>query len=195
MAVRTDSPEVFALLCEAEKEFGRPIRTPSDFVLVADRIESKTGEHISDSTIKRLCKPNLSYKTVSERSLNVIAQYAGYLHFAAFCKALGEKGIAESGFAKLPGAVFSDQLSPGDRIRIAWQPDRVCLLRYDGSHRFTVLEAVNAKIHPGDSFQCSSFVKGRPLYVDNLRQNGTMIPSYGMGTAHGLTLVEKVDWN
>ena len=41
---------------------GRPVRTPSDFMLVADRIEEKTGEHISDSTIKRLWIPRLIAK-------------------------------------------------------------------------------------------------------------------------------------
>lgn len=190
MAIRTDSPQVKALMLDAEKEFGRPVKTPSDFVLIADKIESKTGEHISDSTIKRLCKPNLAYKTVSERSLNVIAQYVGYPHFDAFCQTLEEHGILESEFAQLPGGIFSDKLSPGDKIRIAWQPDRVCLLRYNGQHRYTVLEAANAKIHAGDSFTCASFVKGRPLYVDNLMQGATLISSYGMGTSHGLTLVE-----
>ena len=96
MAIKTDSPQVKALMLDAEKEFGRPVKTPSDFVLIADKIESKTGEHISDSTIKRLCKPNLAYKTVSERSLNVIAQYVGYPHFDAFRQTLEEHGILES---------------------------------------------------------------------------------------------------
>ena len=192
MAIRTDSPQVKALILEAEKKFGRPVRTPSDFVLIADKIESKTGEHISDSTIKRLCKPNLAYKTVSERSLNVIAQYVGYPHFDAFCQTLEDRGILEeSEIAQLPGGIFSDRLSPGDKIRIAWQPNRMCLLRYEGQHRYTVLETANAKIHAGDSFTCASFVKGRPLYVDNLMQGTTLIASYGMGTSHGLTLVER----
>lgn len=189
MAIRTDSPQVAALLKETENIFGRPVRTPSDFLQLADKIESKTREHISDSTVKRLWKPSLSYKTVSDRSLNVIAQYAGYPHFEAFCARLVELGIIESELVSEKGSVKAADLIPGDKVRISWQPDRECLLKYLGDRQFLAIEAKNSKIQPGDTFRCSSFIRGRALYVDDFEHDGTVFDSYAMGIGHGLTSV------
>lgn len=174
---------------EVEKVYGRPVRTPADFVLLAERIETKTREHISDSTIKRLYKPSLAYKTVTDRTLNVIAAYAGYPHFQAFMKDLAQRGIIESELIAGEESVKAANLAEGALVRIAWMPDRECLLKYLGERKFIVLNAANSKIQPGDTFFCSTFIKGRPLYVDNLQHGGESFESYAMGTEHGLTLV------
>ncbi len=191
MATKTDSPQVAALLREVEKAFGHPVSTPADFVMLADRIETKTREHISDSTIKRLWKPRLSYRTVSDRSLNVIAQYAGFPHFQAYRAHLSEQGIMESVMVAGEECIRALDLKIGDTVSIAWLPDRECRLRYLGNRKFIVVTALNSKIQPDDTFFCSTFIKGRPLYVDNLTHGGEVFESYGMGTEHGLTSVCK----
>ncbi|MBR4775006.1 MAG: hypothetical protein IK008_02795 [Bacteroidales bacterium] len=189
MATRTDSPLVAALLGEVEISFGRPVRTPSDFILLASQIEEKTREHISDSTIKRLWKSSLSYKTVSDRSLNVLSQFAGYPHFHAFKDELAKRGIEESELVTGEECVKTSELHPGDRVRIAWQPDRECLLEYLGHRKFKAIETLNSKMKPGDTFCCSVFIKGRALYVDDFTQGTEVYESYGMGTEHGLIRV------
>lgn len=189
MATRTDSPQVTALLKEVERCYGRPVRTPSDFVLLADRIETRTHEHISDSTIKRLRKPALAYKTVSDRTLNVLAQYAGYAHFAAFVEHLAAQGILESELVTGEESIKAADLRIGDIVSIAWMPDRECRLRYLGGRKFEAVECHNSKLQAGDTFYCSAFIKGRSLYVDNLTHDGQLFESYGMGTGHGLTRV------
>lgn len=187
MATRSDSPLVTALLSEAEAVFGHPVRTPSDFVLLAGQIEDRLREHISESTIKRLWKPSLAYKTVSGRTLNTISQYAGYQHFQAFCDHLANQGIMESEIITGKESIKASDLIPGDMVQIAWMPNRECTLRYIGSRQFVVLTAINSKIQPGDTFYCSVFIKGRPLYVDSLVHDGVIYESYGIGTEHGLT--------
>lgn len=193
MATRTDSPQVTALLDAVEKTFGRPVRTPSDFVLVADRIESRTHEHISDSTIKRLWNPRLGYATVSDRTLNVLARYAGYPHFMGFCRQLAAQGVLESELVSGRHGIRAEDLAIGSLIRIAWLPDRECTLRYLGERQFEAVETQHAKLQPGDTFFCSSFLPGRPLYVDHLCHDGEIYEQYGMGTEHGLTRVEVSD--
>jgi len=189
MASKSDSPQVAALMAALEKTFGRPVRTPFDFVLVADRIEDRTHEHISDSTVKRLFKPNLRYATVSDRTLNVIARYVGYPHFEAFCQQLARNGLKESEIATVQGGIRTEDLDVGDLVCIAWQPDRECTLRYLGNRRFEAIAAQNATLQPGDTFCCSSFLPGRPLYVDDFRHGQETFPQYAMGTVHGLTRV------
>ena len=70
-----------------------------------------------------------------------------------------------------------------------WQFKLIHRFRYLGDRKFVAVETLNSKIRPGDTFYCSSFIKGRKLYVDNLEHKGTLFESYGMGTEHGLTRV------
>ncbi len=193
MAVKSDSPQIIALLKEVEKTFGRPIKTPYDFISVAARIEEATREHISDSTIKRLCMPGLRYDTVSDRTLNVLSVYVGYPHFEAFCGHLQEEGVIESELVSGETCVKSEDLKPGAMLRIAWLPDRECTLKYLGNRNFIVIDSVNAKINPGDTFQCSTFIQGRQLLVDNLVSEGRYYDRYGMGLEHGLTQAEVIE--
>lgn len=192
MGTRYDSPQIAALKLEVEKAFGRPVKTPADFVLVADRIESKTREHISDSTIKRLFNPVLAYNTISSRTLNVISQYAGYDHFEAFCKHLAESGQIESEAIDATESIKTEDLTPGDLLRITWMPNRELTLKYLGKNQFQVVSSINSSVKTGDTFFCSSFTKGRCLYVDNLLSDGKVSESYAMGTSHGLTSVTQI---
>lgn len=193
MATLTDSPQVKALLIAVEKKFGRPVRTPADFTALADLVQASTGEHLSDSTVKRLWKPNLSYPTVATHTVNLLSRYAGYSHFNEFCLQLAEKGIIESELVPGAGGIRAEGLTIGTLVRIAWMPDRECTLCYLGNNRFQAVETSNSTLQPGDTFSCSTLIPGRPLYVDNLHHGGKTFEQYAMGTAHGLTRVEILD--
>jgi len=186
---KTDAPQVAALLQAAEKRFGKPVKTPSDFDNLAHAAQDATNEYISESTVKRLWKPNLSYKTVSEQTLNTLAQYAGYPHFQAFCQMLAETGVIESDIFTGGVCIKSANLTPGDIVLIAWQPDRECKLKYLGDNRFEAVETANSKIQAGDTFSCTSFALGRKLFVDDFHHDGSVYDSYGMGLEHGLSRV------
>ncbi len=72
-------------------------------------------------------------------------------------------------------------------MRIAWSPDRRVLLRHIDEGHFVVMESENSKLKPGDSFHCSYFIIGEPLYLDNLI-HGTHDPSiFVVGDRGGLT--------
>ena len=159
---------------------------------LATLIETETHEHISDSTIKRLWKPSLGYATVSTHTLNLLSCYAGYPHFEEFCRKLSENGILESELYADKHGIRTVNLSPGTLLHIAWLPDRECTLRYLGDNRFEAVETHKSKLQPGDTFSCSGFTPGRPVYVDNLQRGGESFDQYAIGTAHGLTRVEIV---
>lgn len=187
MSIKYESPYVAALKKSVESEFGRPIKTPTDFVLVADRIKTKTRQHISESTIKRLWTPSLAYKTVSSNTLNVLSIYVGYKHFQDFQQRLSEQGFMESELIYGEECIKAKDLNIGDKVYIAWLPDRECTLEYLGNRQFKAIETLNSTIQAGDTFFCSQFIRGRKLYVDNLEHNGQVYDSYGIGIEHGLT--------
>ena len=74
-------------------------------------------------------------------------------------------------------------------MKIAWQPNRVCLLKYIGNDTFRIEDALNSKLKIGDTFRCSLFILGEPVYINELRQNnGTSEPKlFVIGNKSGLT--------
>ena len=192
MAISSDSPRVAYLKKEFELLFGRPIRTPRDFIGACTLITERTGEIISDSTVRRLYKENDKYPHVSDDILNIVSRTVGYPHFQAFCDHLSKDGIKDSELSSGVNSIQAENLAVGDRLYIAWLPDRECSLKYLGHYRFEVEESANASISKGDTFSCMSFVQGRCLYVDNLEHDGLVYESYAMGKSNGLTCVKRI---
>lgn len=71
-------------------------------------------------------------------------------------------------------------------------PNRHCMFRYLGNRTFIVEESSNSKLKTGDTFACSLFVLGDPLYIDNLIQNGRPPIAFVVGNKSGLTLLEHI---
>ena len=192
MAIPSDSPRIALLKKDFEKTFGRPIRTPKDFNEAVSFVFEKTREIISDSTFRRLYRETERYKHVSDDILNILSKAIGYKHFQDFCDYLGSSGIKDSELSCGEHYIKADDLDVGDRIYIAWLPDRECSLKYLGNYRFEVDESVNATIVTGDRFSCRCFTQGKCLLVDDLEHDGKRYESYVMGKSNGLTCVKKV---
>ena len=80
----------------------------------------------------------------------------------------------------------------GDCLEIAWLPNRRCLLRYTGGNSWLVVEAENSKLKVGNTFQCSMFIQGKPLYIDELVQGNNPPVAFVIGNKRGLTLLNKI---
>ena len=192
MAIPSDSPRIALLKLKFEKAFGTPIRTPKNFTDASSFVFEKTKETISDSTFRRLYVETKKYKHVSDDILNILSKAVGYKHFQDFCDYLSSSGIKDSELSCGEHYIKTDDLNVGDRIYIAWLPDRECSLKYLGNYRFEVDEVVNASIVKGDTFSCRCFIQGRCLLVDDLEHEGKRIASYTMGKCNGLTCVKRV---
>lgn len=192
MAIPSDSPRIALLKLKFEKAFGTPIRTPKNFTDASSFVFEKTKETISDSTFRRLYVETKKYKHVSDDILNILSKAVGYKHFQDFCDYLSSSGIKDSELSCGEHYIKADDLDVGDRIYIAWLPDRECSLKYLGNYRFEVDEVVNASIVKGDTFSCRCFIQGRCLLVDDLEHEGKRIASYTMGKCNGLTCVKRV---
>lgn len=190
MPVPSNSPCVTLMKEVVEKKFGRPIKTPKDFDHASDFIFRKTHETISPTTFRRLYVKGQEYPNVSDDILNVLSKAIGFKHYKEFCEHIARKKGSE--ISKGINGIKTSELTIGDRVYIAWRPNRQCSLRYLGSNRFEVDEAENTSISKGDTFACTMLVEGRCLYADNLEHKGETYDSYAMGMDGGLTCVKRL---
>jgi len=167
---------------EVERTLGREICSTRDFEWLSQLLRQRIGEQVSASTLKRLWgyvpydgEPRLS-------TLNTLARFIGYPSYAAF----ESTGQAAQSNLVLGKKVTSDDLRTGDRIRLAWQPNRLCVVRHLGNGRFVVEQSENAKISAGDTFSCHLFIHQEPLYIDDLVHDGKRYEAYVAGAKSGI---------
>lgn len=192
MAVKTDLPQISSLRNAVEKRFGHPIESRTDFTLLAQEIERTTHEHIAENTLRRLWGKIEGYDTVFTRTLDVLCRYIGHEHWNSYCQSLKKSSPRESEIVSGGTTIKTEDLSVGDRIRIGWLPDRVCVVEYVGGRMFKAVDAKNSTLQVGDTFECNVMIKNYPLFVDNLVHGGEHCQRYSMGLNNGLTTLERL---
>lgn len=192
MAVKTESPQIVALKLAVEKRFGHPIESRADFSRLVSDVEQVTREHLAENTLRRLWGRLKGYETVYTRTLDVLCQYVGYEHWRVFCESLALESNRESDIVKGVMSIRSEDLNPGDKIRMGWLPDRECVVEFVGGNTFRTIRTQNSTLQVGDIFECSVMLKNYPLFVDNLVHGGEHCQRYSIGINHGLTILEKL---
>ena len=194
MSIQANIPQIAALRREVENKFGSPLHTHAHFVSLTEAIEEALHEHLSPTTLERIWGYSTRhYDTVSRRTLDVLARYVGRVSWDDYCTHLRATSGRESD-------LFTDDildvstLSVGTRLRLGWQPDRLCEVRYLGDYRFVVESVTNGSLRVGDTFSCLQFQRGKMLYMDCFERKGE--PSeqsrrYAVGRENGLTMVER----
>lgn len=189
MGISSQQPEIILLKEAIADEFGRKLIVHNDFLLLADDIFNRLKEHVSETTLERVWNYSTrGYSSVSIRTLNVLSQYCGYRDWDEFCKTLNHPDYRESDFFD-EETIDSEQLQSGDRLKIGWLPDRICIIRYLGENKFVAEECLNSTMKSGDTFFCCKFQIHQPLFLENF--NGGK-KSYGIGLKNGLTLLQKI---
>ena len=88
---------------------------------------------------------------------------------------------------------MTKELAIGQKITLAWNPDRECMIEYLGNNRFVVLHAINAKMQVGDQFTATQFILGQALTAIDymaVREPNTKQDTYIAGAQSGLTKLE-----
>lgn len=183
-----DRPEIYELRLRIETSIKRKIQTPADFDFLRGIIWERTHEQISTSTLKRLWGYVDGVDNARNSTLNVLSKALGYENWDAFILKLKSENMDNSDLV-MSESVSSGDLKIGDMLMIAWQPNRVCRLKYLGDNQFEVMESQNSKLKVGDTFRCGLFILGEPVYINDLRQNnGTGEPKlFVIGNKSGLT--------
>lgn len=196
MSIQANIPEIIALRKEVENKFGAALHTHAHFVSLTEAIEATLHEHMSPTTLERVWGYSTRhYNTVSRRTLDVLARYAEKESWDNYCTHLRETSGTESDFFT-DDILSTSSLAIGTRLRLGWQPDRVCEVRYIGDYRFVVEQVRNGSLQVGDSFSCLQFQRGKVMYMDYFQRANT--PStdnmrYAVGRKNGLTLLEIIE--
>lgn len=167
-----------------ENMAGKKMHGPKDFDNLSAQIFNRLKIMISPTTLKRLWGYLNEGGTPRESTLSILSQFAGYRDWKDFC-ANSCNGTVQSNLI-ISRKLSTYSLNKGDRITITWLPDRQCTIEYTGGLNFTVLESRNAKIEQGDTFDCSIFIEGEPLYIDNLKHDKYTGISYVAGKKDGI---------
>lgn len=190
MSIRSDIPQIAALRQRVEDRFEKRLAVHADFLALVAVIEMEQRQHISESTLERVWGYSTrGYKTVSLRTLDVLAKYATGSDWRAFCEQLHSETSGESELFNAE-QIATDNLKVGDRLQIGWLPDRLCTVRYLGANRFVAECCENAKMQMGDTFSCLQFTLGKELAMSDFRAHkDSDAPSltYVVGRQNGLT--------
>lgn len=175
------SQEVEFLKSEIAKTYGSRISSTSDFMALSLSILEKTGESLSESTLKRVwgivsLNPNHRLST-----LDILARYTGRKDFRQLVLELKDSSDFISDHR-----IGSDELKNGENLRIEWMPDRQVLLQHLEGDLFRVLDSGTSKLKDGDNVHISEFIQGHPLYVSSVVRNGKDMGNYVAGKLTGL---------
>ena len=193
-SVSRSAKELANLRDDIRKRAGFQDKTlsPSDFDFLESDIKKELPQAaINAKTLKRF----FGYDKTPESSfvrlytLDVLSQYVGYENRHAY---LGHLHLLEgngSGDFK-DEEINVDDLSFGETLQIAWQPNRKSTLKYLGNQQFEIIETENSKWQVGDTFFCKHFISGKPLYVDNLTDKNGILKStmYVVGKDLGIVI-------
>lgn len=177
-----------------EKKAGRTMKSPVDFDRLSYLIYDSTRERISASTLKRLWGYVSSCHMPRYSSLSTLARYAGFPDWDAFCRSLP---IATESYFFTGKTIRSENLQPGNRLRIEWNPDRQCTLEYQGDSTFSILKSVNTQLNAGDTFRAECFHLHQPLVMTNLCRKASDASlsdpvNYVAGYQTGLTVIQHL---
>lgn len=174
------------LRMEVERKMDKHLASPTDFNRLTLQIQLEQNEYLSVSTIKRLWGYVGKQHAPRISTLDILARFTGNDSWVEFCnKLIRDRKIESSLFST--DQILSSQLCPGDRIELAWNPDRKCVIEYLGDNSYKVVSTVNAKIKSGDTFSTMFFNLNQPLIVTSLHHNGVDTGSYIAGKTNGLT--------
>lgn len=167
-----------------ENALGHDIATPRDFEHLNISLQKRLGMTLSVSTLKRLWGYVDNDFTPSAYSLNLLSQFVGYRNWREFTTERPDVSPSDPIMTQRINVL--EELTPGDRMRLVWPPDRECLIRYLGSLRFIVEESKNTRLQQDDTFACGLMIAGEPLYLDDLRHDKRQPTAYVCGQMSGI---------
>lgn len=162
------------LLAMTEIQLGHGCNTTSDFDKLLIRIEKKTGEKISSSTLKRLWGYVSYPHTPSTTVLSILARFNGFCDWSNFCKSQnapqqGDAPVSDSGFLAHDAA---SAMLPGEQIRIEWGGAKSCTIEKIGVDLFKVINSTNIKLQAADIVVSPYFEIGKAFYVSGVIRDG-----------------------
>ena len=158
------------LRTDIETALKKKLQTPKDFEFLRERIYARLHTLVSRTTLMRLWGYVDEEVTPRKGTLDILSKFLGYKDWESFQENTMLPKEQQSSPVMSRKLNVNSDLYIGERLRLTWQPDRVCDVEYLGELSFRVIASENTRIQPGDTFQCSLIIEGEPLYLDNLRK-------------------------
>ena len=175
-----------ARLCrEVETTANQPASTPKEFETLSESTRLRTGILLSPTTLKRLWGYLDEPVTQRRSTLDTLARFCGWRDYEHFLS--GDNPDIESGNVGSNALRAGEDIHPGGRVRLFWNPSRVCEIEYLGNLDWEVVEATGTRLRRGDRFRCPLIVAGEPLYLDGLVKDGSRRGVYVCGSRTGIT--------
>lgn len=187
--MKKTSPEIHELKRMLEEQIKRKVKTPSDFIFLSGVVWERTHETLSPTTLKRLWGYIDGADETRGSTLNILSRALGFRDWDAFLDHLDKTGGSDP---VLSPHISVEDLTPGDRISVAWKPDRRCIFRYLGGAQFVVEQAENSKLKAGNTFSTRLFILGEPLFLDGLVQGSNPPVPFVVGNRDGLLELKRL---
>ncbi|MBO7648529.1 MAG: hypothetical protein J6S48_04130 [Bacteroidales bacterium] len=187
--MKPDETTILKLREMVEASVSRKMKTPADFQFLTGVIQERCKETLGVTTLKRIWGYVEGYDTTRYSTLSILARCVGFHDWDDFLVNHNRSG--ESSNMVIGRVLYPDDIPAEGYVRIAWSPDRRVLLRHFGDGHFVVTESENSKLKPGDSFHCSCFIIGEPLYLDNFVRDANPPTLFVVGNKGGLTEVRR----
>ena len=181
-----------------QEKTGYQIKTLSDCETVANDInenfhnvaDATSSFTVSQHTIARIFGISEHIPGNIPGTMDIIARYLDFKNAEEMTNILG--GEHEKPMFRSIDYLDTDYLSKGERIHIAYAPDRDLLLTYLGDKRFIVNESVNSKLHKGDEVFIGYMARGVEIFASKVIRDGSDLGAYRAAKYGGLTMLEIV---
>lgn len=181
--MQKNSPEIVELRKCIEENMKRKMRTPNDFVFLSGAVFDRVRETISPTTLKRLWGYIDGADQTRNSTLDILSRFLNYRDWDEFVE---KRGMESNSDEVLSPHIKAVDLQVGDCVKVSWMPNRRCTFRYLGEEQFIVEEAENSKLKVGNTFYCSLFILGEPLYLSRLVQGKNPPVDFVVGNRDGL---------
>ena len=169
-----------------EEKSGNTLNSSSACERLALDIESKTGEQLGFTTLKRLLGFTSERATPRLSTLDILARYLGFNSYAELKDAIDNRG--DSDFDGNTETILSSRLPADAEINIAYSPNRSLKLKHIRDDEFIVAESINGSLKAGDKIFVDSFTSGLPMIAKDVIRNGESLGKYVAGGKFGINL-------
>ncbi len=153
---------------------GRKMVVPRDFAWLSEKVEERTQQRVSASTLRRFWGYVSEGVSASKFTKNVLANFLG-------------QGTGERQSQMVIGKEIScDDLYEGQMLKLSWLPDRTCIIRYQGNGSFKVVSSENTRLAKDDTFECRHFINHEPAYLHGWKHGDREPVTYAIGQKNGI---------
>lgn len=174
-----------------EGTFGRTPGSPSDFDNLSYQILSYTNDKLGVSTLKRFWGYVKSSHKPTYTTLSVLARYAGYRDWDAFCAQIQNE--QDSGFSTAR-LLIAANLNLKSIVHAEWSKEKWLQLRkIEQPDRFEVLKSNNIKLIPGDTLNLNILNIGEKFIATDCSRDGASMGTYIGARREGISAIKIIN--